>query len=39
LNALGERGWELVAVSERLIQGPGRVAGEHVTRWTFKRRK
>jgi hypothetical protein len=38
LNALGEQGWELVAVSERPIQGT-RVAGETVTRWTFKRPK
>jgi hypothetical protein len=39
LNVLGEQGWELVAVSERPIQGAGRVAGEAVTRWTFKRPK
>ena len=39
LNALGEQGWELAAVSERPIQGTGRVAGEAVTRWTFKRPK
>jgi hypothetical protein len=39
LNALGEQGWELVAVSDRSVQGAGRVAGEAVTRWTFKRPK
>ena len=39
LNTLGEQGWELVAVSERPIQGTGRVVGEAVTRWTFKRPK
>jgi hypothetical protein len=39
LNTLGELGWELVAVSERPIQGKGRVVGEAVTRWTFKRPK
>ena len=38
LNALGEQGWELVAVSERPVQGT-RVAGEAVTRWNFKRPK
>src|SRR5262245_52489953 len=39
LNALGEQGWELVAVSDRTVQAAGRVAGEAVTRWTFKRPK
>ncbi len=39
LNALGEQGWELVAVSERPILGPTRPQGETVTRWTFKRPK
>ena len=39
LNALGEQGWELVAVSDRPVQGAARVAGEAVTRWTFKRPK
>ena len=38
LNALGEQGWELVAVSDRPVQGT-RVAGEAVTRWTFRRPK
>jgi hypothetical protein len=34
LNALGEQGWELVAISERPLP-----VGERVKHWTFKRPK
>jgi hypothetical protein len=39
LNALGEQGWELVAVSVDPFLGDRQLPGEAMTRWTFKRPK